>query len=138
LPSFGSVHRNPSDTGEIELRPAMITGYVAFCFSFRQWETDFEASWNSGRPHHANKKGMKIGAVATLRGTRPYGVASAPSFAGLVIAHGSDDVIVDVTGFLNWRGITGGMLPGKLGDRAGERNYFVGLQVALQIRLRRD
>src|SRR5258708_12052373 len=75
---------------------------------------------------------MEIGAIATLRSAGPDGVAAAPAFAGFVIAHGGEHVIVDMTGLLDGGGITGGVLPGKLGDGAVERNEFVGFEVALQ------
>ena len=37
-----------------------------------------------------------------------------------------------MTGLLDGGGITGGVLPGKLGDGAVERDEFVGFEVALQ------
>src|SRR5882724_9892317 len=81
---------------------------------------------------------MKIGAVATLRGARPHGVTAAPAFSGFVIAHRGDNVVVDVTGFLDGRRITGGVLLGKFGDRAVEGHEVVRLQVAFQIWFRRS
>ena len=38
-------------------------------------------------------------------------------------------------GFLDWSRITGGMLPGKLGDWAVQRDEFVRFEVTLQIRI---
>src|SRR5260370_15009465 len=80
---------------------------------------------------------MEIGAIATLRSAGPDGVAAAPAFAGFVIAHGGEHVVVDVTSLLDGSGIPGGVLFGKLGDPAVERNEFVGLKESLQVRIAR-
>src|SRR6266852_1611686 len=112
----------------------MVPRNVTFGLAFGQRETDFKPGWNAGRTHHADEKRMEIGAVATLSSAGPDGVAAAPAFAGLVIAHGGEDVVVDVAGLLNGSGITGGVPFGEFGDRAGERNEFVRLEVPLQVR----
>src|SRR5690349_6603537 len=74
---------------------------------------------------------MKVGAVAALGGAGPDGVAASPAFAGLVVAHGGDNVIVDVAGFLERIGDAGGLLAGKFGDGVVERHELVRLQIAL-------
>src|SRR5258708_19023127 len=67
-----------------------------------------------------------------LGSARPDGVAAAPAFAGFVVAHGGDDVIINVAGFLERRGIAGGLLAGEFGDGAVEGNKLVGFEIALQ------
>src|SRR5437899_9674540 len=74
---------------------------------------------------------MKVGAVAVLGGASPDGIAAAPAFAGFVVAHGGNDVIVNVAGFLERRSVAGGLLAGKFGDGAAKRNEFVRLEIAL-------
>src|SRR6266576_3811175 len=116
----------------MEFGPAMVARDVTFGLAFGQRETDFETSGNARGTHHADEQRMEIGAVATLCSACPEGVAAAPAFAGFVIAHGGEHVIVDMAGLLDGGGITGSVLPGKLGDGAVERNEFVGFEVALQ------
>src|SRR5258707_13288291 len=70
-----------------------------------------------------------------LGSARPDGVAAAPAFAGFVVAYGGDDVIVNVAGFLERRGVAGGLLAGEFGDGAAEGNEFVGFEIALQERV---
>src|ERR1700720_4625941 len=74
---------------------------------------------------------MEVGAVAVLGSAGPDGVAAAPAFAGFVVAHGGDDVIVNVAGFLERRGVSGGLLAGKFGDGAVEGDEFVGFKITL-------
>src|SRR5437879_3082004 len=74
---------------------------------------------------------MKVGAVAVLGGASPDGIAAAPTFAGFVVAHGGDDVIVDVAGFLERRSVAGGLLAGKFGGGADDGDGVVRLEIAL-------
>src|ERR1700757_3269803 len=74
---------------------------------------------------------MKIGTVAALGGAGPDGVAAAPAFACFVVAHGRDDVVVDVAGFLQRRGVSGGLLAGEVRDSVVEGHELVRLEVAL-------
>src|ERR1700692_1283009 len=78
---------------------------------------------------------MKVGAVAVLGGAGPNGVAAAPAFAGFVVAHGGDDVIVNVAGFLGRGGVAGGLLVGEFGDGAVEWNELVGFEIPLHERV---
>src|SRR5579872_340089 len=118
FPGFGGINGHPADAIEIKLGPAVIARNVAFGFAFGQGKTDFEARGNAGRAHHTDEKGMEVGTVAALRSASPNGVAAAPAFAGFVVAHGGDDVFVDVSGFFDLRGVACGVLLGKLSDRA--------------------
>ena len=133
LPGLRSVHGNPANTSQIEFRPAMVAADVAFRFSLRKRKADFKARGNARGAHHANEEGMEIGAVAPLGATGPDGVAAAPAFPGLVVAHGGENVVVEVAGFFESGGIARGVFAGQFGDGTVEGNELVGLKVTLEI-----
>src|SRR6266852_7001685 len=132
LPSFGSIHRDPAVGLDIELRPAVISRYSPIMLIGRQRKTNFEARRNSGRPHHADKQRMEISAVATLGRTGPYRIAVAPTRAGLVVAHGGDDVIVDCARFLQRVWDPTRLLCRELRDDAVERHAAVRFEKTLK------
>jgi hypothetical protein len=134
FPRFGGVNGNPAKAIEVELCPAVIAGDVAFGLRFGERETNFKARGNPGSAHHADEERVEIGAIAALGSAGPDGVAAAPAFAGLVVAHGGDDVIVDVACLGECGGVTGGLLTRKIGDDACEGDELVGLKVALEVR----
>ena len=136
FPGFGSIDGNPTNAIEIELSPAVITGDVALGLGFGQGKADFEAGGNAGGAHHANEERMEVRAIAALRTAGPDGVTAAPTFAGLVVTHGSEDVVVDVAGLGEFGGIAGSMLGSEVRDDAIERDEFVGLEVSLEVRRR--
>src|SRR6266481_1858178 len=70
-----------------------------------------------------------------LGGASPDGVAASPAFAGFVVTHGSEDVIINVAGFLERRGVAGSLLAGEFGDGAVEGDELVGFEIALQERV---
>src|SRR5260370_5834320 len=112
LPGLGSVHWHPANPGEIKFRPAMVARDVAFRLALGQGETDFKSSGNAGRTHHADEQRMEICAVAPRGSASPDGVPAAPALAGFVIAHGGENLVVDVTSLLVSGGVTGGVCRG--------------------------
>src|SRR5205807_8463749 len=78
----------------IKLCPAVVAWDISFSLIRRQRESNLKASGDAGSAHHPDKQGVKIGAVATLGGARPYRVSPAPTLARLVVAHRGHDVVV--------------------------------------------
>src|SRR5277367_5742238 len=87
LPRFGGVNGNPPNAADVKFRPAVITRNRALCLIEGERETNFESRRNSLSARHADKKRMKIGAVAVLRITGPHSVAAAPVSAVMVVMH---------------------------------------------------
>jgi hypothetical protein len=73
------------------------------------------------------KKRMEIGKLPRF-GASPDGIAAAPAFARFVIAHGGEYVVVDVAGFLDWRGVASGVLFGEFGYGAIEGTSLSGVR----------
>ena len=132
FPSFGGIDGHPAYAIEIKFGPAVVAGDVALGFAFGERETHFEACRNAGGTHHADEKGMEVGAVTALGGASPDGVAAAPAFAGFIVAHGGDDVLVNVASFLDLSGVARSVLLGEAGDGATEGHEFVGLKVTVE------
>src|SRR6266849_1617735 len=132
LPSFGSIHRDPAVGLDIELCPAVISRYSPIMLIGRQRKTNFEARRNSGRPHHADKQRMEIRAVATLGRAGPYCIAVAPTGAGLVVAHGGDDVVVDCSRFPQRLSDPTRLLRSELCDNSLKRHATVRLKETLK------
>src|ERR1700745_2960811 len=79
---------------------------------------------------------MEARAIAALRTAGPECVPPAPTLAGLVVTHGSEDVVVDVASLGEFGGIAGSMLGREVRDDALERDEFVGLEVSPEVRRR--
>jgi len=93
--------REPSPHRRGEIRPSNGSRECRLRSCPRAAGNRFQNGPNAGGTHHADEKRMEIGAVAALCRASPDGVAAAPAFAGFVIAHGGEDVIVNVAGFLD-------------------------------------
>src|SRR6266852_4202457 len=94
----------------------------------RQRKTNFEARRNSGRPHHADKQRVEIGAVATLGRASPYRIAVTPTSAGLIVAHGGDDIVIDCAPFRKWLLDSTGLLRREFRDNPLKRHAAVRLE----------
>ena len=132
---FGSIDGNPAGSVEVELGPAVVAGDITFGFGFGERETDFEARGDARSAHHANEERVEIGAIAALGSAGPNCVAAAPTFAGLVVMHGGNDVVINVARFGKIRGIARSLLLGQLGNHAVQGNKPVGFQVSLKMRI---
>src|SRR6185437_272470 len=96
LPGLGGVDGNPSDSSDVKLRPAMVTGDLRVSGGGRQRKTYFESRRNAGGAGHADEEGMEVGAIAMLGCAGVDGVAVPPTRALMVVMHGSDHVVVDL------------------------------------------
>src|SRR5260370_12293558 len=132
LPSFRRVHRYPAVGLDIELRPAVISQYGTIMLIGRQRKANFEPRRNSGRPHHADKQRVEIRAVATPARASPYCIAVAPTGAGLVVAHGGDDVVVDCSRFPQRLSDPKRLLRTELRDNSLKRHATVRLKETLE------
>src|SRR5208282_3980276 len=100
LPSFGDIDRNPAFAVDIEIGPAMIAGDLGGMLVGGKRKSNFEAGRNALRAGHGDEQGMKVGAVAFLGVARIENIAVSPAGSGFVVAHGSEDVVVDGAGFV--------------------------------------
>src|SRR5713226_631520 len=94
----------------------------------RQRKPNFEARRNSGRPHHADKQRVEIGAVAALGRAGPYRIAVTPTGAGLVVAHSGDDEVVDCPRSREWVLDSACLLRGEFRDGSVKRHATVRLK----------
>src|SRR5258708_32706783 len=127
------MHADPDVGLDIELRPAVISRYGPIVLISRQWKTNFEARRNSGSSDHTDKQGVEMSAVAALGGASPYRIAVSPTGAGLIVAHGGDDVVVDCARFRDWVLDSTCLLRRKFRDGPLKRHAAVWLEEALKI-----
>src|ERR1700678_4313339 len=81
---------------------------------------------------------MKIGAIAVLRIASPECVAVSPTLTGLVILHGTKNVIVNILGFFELRSRALGLLRGELRWDSRHRHQPVRLQKSREVELGHD
>src|SRR5260370_35235267 len=72
---------------------------------------------------------MEVGAIAFLRVTGIENVAVSPASAGLVVAHGGENVVVDGTGFVERFRFALGDFECQISGGTGDGNQGVGLEV---------
>ena len=127
LPRLRDVYRNPTMRRLEEIGPAVIAGDLGGVLVRRQGKSNFKARGNSLGARHGDEQRMKIGTVAFLGIAGIEHVAVPPARAGLVVAHGSKDVVVDGPGLVERRGLALGDFYRELGGKAGDRDQFVRL-----------
>src|SRR5262249_4297930 len=94
LPRLRNVYWHPSNIACEELCPAVIAEDFALVLAFGEWKANVEARGDIVGAHHADEGRVEIGAVTVLRVARPDRVTPSPACAGLVVAHGGEEIVV--------------------------------------------
>src|SRR3972149_2346127 len=120
---FGGIDREPADSGQVELRPAVVALDPTRWLVFGDGEADLESGRNTLCPGEGDEQGMIVGTVAVPRGAGPEGIAVPPARADLLVLHRVDHIIVDGARPPEGRGIAlGNVGPYLVDEGTGDRH----------------
>ena len=117
-----------------EISPAVIARNLGGMFIGRKRESDFEACRGPLRTGHGDEQRMEIGAISLLGIASVKHVTVTPSCAGLVIAHGGENVVVDRSRLIQRSGYALGDFDCQVGGKPGDGHKFVGLRYSRRSR----
>src|SRR5262249_39279495 len=137
FPGLTGVDRDPSVTPQIELGPAMISGYVGLASLVGQRETNGKAGWYSGGSREADEQSVKISTVSALGVAGEEYVATSPTLAALIIFHVGQRVVVYCARLFQICFLPLGHFRRQLSDPAVDGHQLVGIQELTYGRIQR-